>query len=175
MIRKTILLAALATAEAASAEEFGRIKAALDGEAREWFTIAMETDSGTAATATFGAGPMNTGNLHVQGHPRPSFTSTDVLSVDTMFLGTNGDAQQMDVSVMYMPDGMSGPYWQSDGAPGEASLMLETLEIGEAGDIGRASGRFEAEICLKESPAAPLDTTNCRRISGSFDTRVLME
>lgn len=171
----SLLIALLAPASAAISEEFGRIEADFDSEEREWFTISLKQNGQTDASATFGRGRMTT-DLHIQGHPRPVFTASDVFSIDVMFIGgfVPGD-KPASVDIIHLPEGMSGPIWTSEGAPAPVVLIFEALETSEPGEIGRAIGSFEAELCLKASITAEPDTSDCRLISGTFDTQVLME
>lgn len=163
----------LSGALAAAAEEFGRIDATLDGETRAWYTIAMTQGSRTDASATVSTGGV-TSDLHIQGHPRPSFTTSDVLSIDLMYRGNvQSGAEPMSVEVMYMPTGMKPPFWTSDKGASPASVSFDRLSL-ESG-AGRASGTFSATLCIVENMTAEPDTTRCRPIEGRFDTQLLVE
>ena len=157
------------------AGEFGRISAEFGGETREWYSISMEQGGEIAASARMSSGRLTT-DLHIQGHPGPSFTTTDVLSIDAMFIGKFADdATPNSVEVLHLPEGMSGPFWTSEGAPTPASVSFELLETAAAGEIGRTVGSFMAELCRKVTVTAEPDTSDCRPITGTFDTQLLME
>ena len=178
-MRTAIVIAALAIAASAPAqgEEFGRIEANLNGDARTWYTIVLQQGGQRDATATFDTrrvGFATVWNLRVQGHPRPSFTSNDVLSIN---LGSTGDVQPgtftAEAEVMYMPTGMRPPFWTSGEGAGSASVSFETLTVD--GEIGRAAGSFRSTICIKETLMADADPTRCQDIEGWFDTQLLIE
>lgn len=180
-MRTAIVIATLALALAASApaqaEEFGRIDATLNGDARTWYTITLQQGGQRDASATFSSrriGFSSSSDLHIQGHPRPSFTTSDVLSIDLTTVGDIEPGTVADgVEVMYMPTGMRPPFWTSGEGAGSASVSFETLTLD--GEIGRAVGTFQTTVCIKETLMADADPTRCQDIAGRFDTQVLIE
>lgn len=168
-----VFAATLAGPALAAAEEFGRIEATLNGEARTWYTIALTHGGETDASATFSAAPQ-VSDLHLQGHPRPSFTTGDVLSIDLMYIGNVGPgAVPMSAEVTYMPTGMTPPIWTSLPDGSGTTVAFDTLDLD--GDIGHAAGTFAGTVCLVETVASDPDPTRCQRIEGRFDTQVLIE
>lgn len=163
----------LCVAGPAAAEEFGRIEATLNGEVRTWYTIALSRGGARDASATFSAGRF-TSDLHLQGHPRASFTTTDVLSIDVMYQGEyRPGAAPIGASVMYMPTGMTPPFWTSEGTDTPVSVAFEELTLD--GGAGRAVGTFSATLCLVEAIAGDPDSGRCQPIEGRFDTGILVE
>ena len=125
------------------------------------------------ASATFSTGRL-TSDLHIQGHPRPSFTTSDVLSIDLMYRGRfEPGAEPMAIEVMYMPTGMRPPFWTSDQAPSPASVSFDALSLEDG--AGRASGTFSATLCIVETITSEPDTARCQPIEGRFDTQLLIE
>jgi len=157
----------------ASADEFGRIEATLNGEARTWYTLSLTQGGQTDASATFSTGSF-TSDLHMQAHPRPSFTSTDVLSIDLMYQGAyQPGAAPMDIEIMYLPTGMQPPIWTSASTGTPVSVTFDELSLD--GDVGRAVGAFSATLCMVETIGADPDTSQCQPIEGRFDTQVMIE
>ncbi|WP_112322735.1 hypothetical protein [Oceanibium sediminis] len=173
---KTLLLGLVMCLPAAlplSAEEFGRIDGTLNGEPRNWYTISLTQGGQSDASATFSTGGI-TSDLHLQGHPRAAFTTSDVLSIDLMYMGAVEPGKApISVEVMYLPTGMTPPFWSSEEAPAPASVTFEELTLD--GDIGRAVGSFSATLCKVESLTSGANTSQCQQIEGQFDTQVLIE
>lgn len=167
------LPAAVLFGTGAMAESFGTITADYGGESRQWHTITLVAGGTTAASATFDAGRMLS-ELHLQGHPRPAYTTTDVLSIDVSYRSpyTPG-ATPMIIEIIHLPEGMSGPIWTTDRAPTQPKVSFETLDL--ESDTGRAIGSFEATLCFVESLYAEPDLDRCKPIVGSFETNVLIE
>lgn len=110
----------------------------------------------------------------MQGHPQPSFTSTDVLSIDLMYRGEyQPGAAPMEAEVMFLPTGMRPPYWTSNHTETDVSVTFDELALD--GDIGRAVGTFTAKLCKTEVITGAPDTSQCQQVEGRFDTRVLIE
>lgn len=163
----------LCVAIPASADEFGRIEATLNGEARTWYTLTLTLGGQTDASATFSTGSL-TSDLHMQAHPRPSFTTTDVLSIDLMYRGAyQPGADPMDVEIMYMPTGMRPPFWTSSSTGTPVSVTFDELSLDS--DVGHATGTFSATLCIVEALGADPDTSQCQPIEGRFDTKVMIE
>lgn len=157
----------------ATAEEFGRIEATLNGEARTWYTLTMTRDGETDASARFSTNQF-TSDLHLQGHPQPSFTSTDVLSIDLRYSGKyQPGAAPMEAEIMYLPAGMKPPFWTSSQTGTPVSVTFEDLSLD--GETGRAAGTFTATLCMMQTLGGDPDTSQCQPIEGRFDTRVMIE
>lgn len=174
-MRTVVIVAAtcLCTAIPATAEEFGRIEATLNGEARTWYTLTMARGEQAHASATFSTSRFSS-DLHLQGHPRPSFTSTDVLSIDLMYRGEyQSGAAPMEAEIMYLPTGMRPPFWTSNQTGTPVSVTFEELTLD--GDTGRAVGAFTATLCMTEVITDNPDTSQCQPIEGRFDTQVMIE
>ena len=165
--------AALCIGTGAAAEEFGRVEASLDGQSMTWVTLVITQGNETDASATFSVNRFAS-DLHIQGHPRPSFTTSDVLSIDLMYRGDIGPGTTpIEAEITYMPTGMRPPFWTSarSGVPVTISFDVLMLE----GDVGRATGTFSGRICRTEILTDDPDTNDCRQIEGRIDTQVLIE
>lgn len=170
-LRMLAFCAATLVAGAAGADELGIIEADFGGEARVWHTISLEQGGEFHASAEYRKHSGFT-MLNVQGHPEPKFTTSDVLSVNLMWMGDpNPGTAPMTVEVMFMPEGMKGPYWISADAPeaAEADLVVEA-----DGDRGRVSGTFRAMLCRQSDMSTPPDTNDCKTISGTVDSGLLV-
>ena len=156
----------------AFAEQFGTITVTYDGKERQWFTISGKQGGKLIATAEIrSSGPIST--VHIQGHPRPSYTAKDVLSIDLVYLGAaEKDADPTGVEIIHLPDGMSGEIWTSEQSPQATRVIFS--EFNADGDTGRLSGTIEALLCRKATAIAEPDTSNCRPIAGDFDTKILV-
>ncbi|KPP85917.1 MAG: hypothetical protein HLUCCO07_03750 [Rhodobacteraceae bacterium HLUCCO07] len=163
--------ATVAVGAAAADDEFGRIEADYGGETRVWHTISLEQGGEFHASAEYRKTSMIT-TLHVQGHPELKFTTSDVLSIDLTWMGEPkpGEAP-ISVEMMFMPEGMKGPFWISADAPeaAEADLAVEL-----DGDRGRVSGTFSGMLCRQADMTTPPDTSDCKSISGTVDSGLLV-
>lgn len=152
----------------ASAAELGRITAFLDGQEREWHTISMEQGGQNVATASFEQ-TANLAELHLQGHPIPAFTSKDVLSIDVRYLGRyRPDDDPMSIEILYMPDGMGGPFWTSQGAVVRPRFRIVSFDVW--GSIGRVEAAFDGELCLRPIISSATDPSTCKTVSGKVET-----
>ena len=156
----------------AMANEFGQVTATLDGTERTWYTIYIQRGDEITATATLNSG--QTTDLHIQSHPRPAFTTDDVLIVDVMYLGdVSPGGAPFSIEVMYLEKRMSGPIWGSEGAARQPTLAIESLDLGD--DEGHVAGGFSAQLCFIERIGADPDTGKCKDVEGRFDTRLQIE
>ncbi len=174
-MRSVVVAAAtmIGTALPATAEEFGRIEATLNGEDRIWYTLTMTQGGQTDASATFSTSRF-TSDLHLQGHPRPSFTTSDVLSIDLMYRGEyQPGAAPMEAEVIYLPTGMRPPFWTSSRTGTPVTVTFEELTL--EGETGRAVGAFAATLCMTEVLTDDPDPSQCQPIEGRFDTQVMIE
>lgn len=170
-LRAFVIGVALVAPVAGFGEEMGTISGELGGEARSWHTISMEQGGELHSSAELARQNMFT-MLHLQAHPEARFTTKDVLNIDLMWMGDpKPGAAPASVDVMHMPTGMQGPYWTSQDAP-EAAQADFTIE--RDGDRGRVSGTFRATLCRQDSPGAAPDTGDCKAISGTVESGLLV-
>ncbi|MDF0600406.1 hypothetical protein P1J78_06665 [Psychromarinibacter sp. C21-152] len=169
-MRLTVACLLAALPAAALAEEFGTVTVDMGGEARTFYTITAESGGETAATAEFGKQSMFT-TLHIQAHPAPRFTATDVISLDLMWMGDFAPGKAPNsVELIHMPDGMNGPIWTNEGAP---QPIATDLEIDLEG--GTVRGSFGGPLCIRESIAAETDTGTCMEVSGTVESGLLVQ
>ena len=155
---------------AVGAEEAGKITAEIDGTQRVWSVITVTRGDESMISASFN-GSNRLASLSLQGHPEPRFTTTDVLSVEGMwFGGYSADKPVTDVEIIFMPEGMSNPFYTSDQVPEQATITLDTLDVGET--EGRATGSFSGKICRVAKLYEEPDLDDCINLSGTFDTAI---
>ena len=155
------------------AGELGRITAFLDGQERTWHTITMEQLGGDVATASLTLGARLT-ELQVQGHPEPRFSTDDMLSLEVRYLGPYApDATPLSLDIMYMPDGMGGPFWTTRGAPVQPEIDILVLDVW--GGFGRLQAVFSGRLCLRRIISSATDPTTCKQVSGLIDTRLVVD
>lgn len=167
MIRVCAALALLALPGIAAAEEIGTIAATLGGEAKSWHVRdGAGTGTGGAAAEYKDRGTFKT--LHLEAHGDGP-AAAEMLSLDVLIMGRMlPDSGQVDI--LYLPGDQQGPFWTSDRAPTPAKITFETFETTEP--QGRVKGRFEGEVCFKQSVFTPPDASRCQPVSGVFDSPV---
>lgn len=166
--RVTAIVYSLVIPTAIWAEGVGTINANFGGEQREWHIISVTRGSETIITAGYRDHRMLP-TLSLQGHPEPSFTVTDVLSISGSWFGGYSESKPIsEVEIIFMPNGMSKPFYTSDQVPGDPVITLERFEKGD--ETGHASGTFSGKVCLVPELYAEPDLNDCKEISGNFDT-----
>lgn len=157
----------------AAAGELGYLGARLGDTERLWFTITTERRGRTDASAMIRLGPRLT-EIHVQGYPGREFTSRDVFSVETRYIGHFAPGMvPMSVDILYMPDGMGGPFWTSNGAG--FAPVVRVLELDVWGAVGEMDMLFFGELCLKPYISAATDPETCREVSGRVVTELFVQ
>ena len=73
----------------------------------------------------------------------------------------SADTAPAGITIDIRPEGVTGPGWQSDGAPHPPKLMLERLDLD---DSGRMEAKFVASLCRSDAP------TTCKLVEGRIDT-----
>lgn len=167
-----LLAATVATAAilpgSLAAQELGRITGHLDGAARVWHTIRMTQMGRTVASAGIAQGPRLT-EIGIQGHPEPRFATEGMLTLDIRYPGAYvPGAEPLSVDILYMPQGMGGPFWTSDGAPRRPNVEIVLLDVW--GNFGRLRAAFAGQLCLRKIISSATDPENCREITGVVDT-----
>lgn len=156
----------------ASAEQFGTVSFTMDGVEQEWFTISEGTGEDMAASASLKSGE-RLSNLSIQAHPAPKFSSKNVLDIDLTFFGANApDKAPNFVDVIYTTNGMRAPFYSNKGSAVAPTATVEFTD--EAGNLARIKGTFTATLCLAKDLYGDVDTSDCRDVSGSFDTGILL-
>jgi len=152
------------------AKEVGQINAVFDGEERQWYVISVERGDQTVLTASL-SNLKRLPSLSLQGHTTPRFSNADVLSINASWFGAYDPAKApASVEIIFMPKGMSNPFYTSDQVPEAPELTIETMEFDDAS--GRAKGSFSGKVCLVPKLYEAPDLDNCKTISGTFDTGI---
>ncbi|WP_425049574.1 hypothetical protein [Psychromarinibacter sp. S121] len=163
---------AMAVSQAA-AGDLGRITAFLDGDPIVWHTITMQQGGRTVATASVTQGARLT-EVYVQGHPEPAFGTAKLFTLEARYVGPYAaGVLPLSVDIMYMPDGMGGPFWTSRGATRAPSLDIVALDVW--GNFGRLEAVFEGELCLRRIISSATDPATCRTVSGLIETEIFAE
>lgn len=150
--RQLFLAFCVAATPALALDSVGTVTAYLDGADLEWEVLRMEDGATMAQVSDIGPltiidiNAMGDGNFHInlvfEGEP----------SVDTAPAG---------ITIDIRPEGLTGPGWQSDGAPYPPRLLLERLDLdGE----DRLEAKFVASLCRSDAP------TTCKLVEGRIDT-----
>ena len=156
----------------AVSEILGRIEARLGDAEMAWNTITGTRGNGTMATASLRLGPRLT-ELHIEGFPGADFTSQGVLSLDLRYLTPySPDRAPLAVDILYMPDGMGGPFWTSDGA--SMAPVVRVLSLDVWGAVGRVDALFAADLCLRPIISSATDPDTCRALSGRVETELFV-
>lgn len=176
MKRITVFLAiaAMTTAPAVAQEavEVGKIEASFDGKTIVQPTVhALEGGKQVPGTAHMVVQPPMSSSLSIQGH-RPGDGQLG-LEVNFMTLQPGPKTAPSLVAVTYKPK-EPGQFWTSEDTPTLPSVTFTTLETKDEGKA-RAVGTFKAQLCFSKGYDQPVDTGNCRPITGRFDTRVFVE
>lgn len=152
------------------ADQIGEVSATFDGSERQWYTLERTVGEQTAASASF-RNTKRLSSLNIQAHPEPRFSNVGVLSISASWFGTFelGKAP-VSVEVLYLPEGMSNPFYTSDQVTDGATLAIESINLDEGS--GHITGRFTAKLChVTELYEAP-DMGDCKDIDGAFDTKL---
>jgi hypothetical protein len=166
----TILL--VAPGRAAS-QGLGRIEARIGDTDMRWQTITTARTRGTEASAAIRFGPRLT-EIQIQGYPGAEFTSSDAISVDVRYLGPYApDAVPMSVDILYMPEGMGGPFWTSNGATIAPTVRVLALDVW--GAFGRIDLLFAGELCLRMIISAATDPGRCQEVTGRIETDLFVD
>lgn len=163
-------LAAGLTPLCALADEVGQVTATLGGEERTWYAISVKRGEETASTASL-KNSKRLSSLTIQAHPEPRFTTSDVLSLDADWFGLAAAGKApTTVEILYLPQGMSNPFYTTDQVETRPVMTFDTLAID--GETGQTAGSFTARLCrvakLYEAP----DTSDCLDLEGRFDTQL---
>lgn len=170
MKRAILIVAFLAACPAALwAEEVGQINADLDGEARRWFVISVTKGDRTALSASF-RDDKRLPRLSLQGHTEPRYSSADVLHVTAFWFGDYDPEKKPTAEIIFMPDGMSKPFYTSDQLEEKPTLTVDSMEWSDG--AGQVTGSFSGKICLVSKLYETPDPEDCKTISGTFDTRI---
>ena len=165
----TVMGACLALTQpvlAQTAEPIGALVAKIDGTSYQGETLSVPSEG--SATASFQSfGPVT--RVTIQAHdPEAESRMHNVLALEVSLMGDSASASQMDKTVSWWPEGMSAPFYISEGNEAEIQVIFDTLSFADGGSA--ASGSFTALLCRKEDFFSEADRDDCKRVEGTFDT-----
>ena len=151
-------------------EEIGTLQATFAAEEITQPTVIATSGGQRSATAFMAVIGGTLYSLSLAGHSMDN--SRLDIQASYMQVQPSPQATPFDQTISYSPNG-TGERWTSEDAPTRPNLTFTTLEMD--GEEGRAVGSFSALLCFAESYGSDPDTSNCRQIVGSFDTRFFVE
>ncbi|SMH38015.1 hypothetical protein [Maritimibacter sp. HL-12] len=144
----------------------GTVEATLDGTRYSGETLSVPSE-GTATSEFAAFGPVT--SVTIQAHdPQADSIMQNVLSIEFSLMGEDASASMMDASVSWWPEGMSQPFFHSEGSEAELTVALEALSLEDG--AASAKGRFSARICRKDGFVAEADLSDCMPVEGVFET-----
>ncbi len=160
----------IAASNAGLAEQIGTVSLTLDGETEEWFTASGKVGDNTAYTVSFT--PSNRlSKLNIQAHPEPKISAKDFMAISVSYFGEyEAGKSPMNVEVLYLPEGMSNPFYTSAGLPTKPTVEVEAMEFDEG--FGQIIGTFGATVCKVQGLYEDPNTDDCIEISGRFDSQI---
>jgi len=157
---------------ATAAEQLGTVSIIWDGEAQDWFTISDGTGDALIASASLKSGE-RLSSISIQAHPKPKFSSKNVLSISLTYLGAFvPDTPPTGAEFIYTTNGMRPPFYTSAGAPVAPTVTVEGYEATQ--QDGQLTGTFSATLCLANDLYGDVDTNDCKELSGSFNTGIVL-
>lgn len=156
-------------AQALKTEEIGKITATFESKTITQSTVLVKgKEKGNTAylllTGSFS-------NLNLAGYSKDN--SRLGIEVDYLSLQPTAETTPLSVTISYIPPRPGKEFWTSDEAPTPAQITFTTFET--QGEEGRVAGTYQAELCRAESIGAEPDTSNCRPIEGTFDSKFFVE
>lgn len=145
----------------------GAINATIGGEAYAGETLDVPSE-GTSTADFQSFGPVTT--LSIQAHdPQAESIMHNVVAIEISIMGEGTSASIMDgSSISWWPDGMSVPFYLSDGSGVVPEVNIDDLSLEDG--AGFIKGSFSALICRYEKILEEPDMDDCRPVEGSFDT-----
>ncbi|WP_417268761.1 hypothetical protein [Celeribacter sp.] len=157
---------------ATAAEQLGTVSIIWDGEAQDWFTISDDSGDALIAWASLKNGE-RLSSISIQAHPNPRFSSKNILSISLTYLGAfEPDTPPNEAEFIYTTNGMRPPFYTSAGAPIAPTVTIEGYEATQ--QDGQLTGTFSATLCLAKDLYGDVDTNDCKDLSGSFSTGILL-
>ncbi|MCH8501739.1 MAG: hypothetical protein LAT77_07500 [Aliidiomarina sp.] len=167
--RKVVLVAsmlALLTGCSNAAEGVGEVTAEFDDERYRGITLGETRDHQASATwSSFG--PVTI--LNLQAHdPQAESMMKNVFTLEISVMEASNSPQVNSASFSYWPEGMGHKFYSS-----EETAVTVTLETYRLGENAHAVGTFSGRMCAKASFYSEADTSDCKDVSGTFDTQLL--
>jgi hypothetical protein len=169
LITLGVCLLTLAGCSAAAKDGIGQIEAEIGGEDYHGITLG-KTSEHAASAELMTMGPMTM--VSMQAHDLDTGGIMDnVVNLKVSLMGASANAQIIEAEVSYWPEGMGSPFYISTGANVPLSIEWDRLEVGEE---PFAAGSFSGELCLQADFYTPADTTNCKSITGTFSSALVV-
>ncbi|MDF1716040.1 MAG: hypothetical protein P1U75_05125 [Antarcticimicrobium sp.] len=151
-MKRLFLALGFVATPAVALDSVGTVTAYLDGADRRWEVLRM--DDGAAMVQVNDIGPLTLIDINAMGDGH--------FHINLIFEGEpSADTAPAGITIDIRPEGVTGPGWQSDGAPHPPKLMLERLDLD---DSGRMEAKFVASLCRSDAP------TTCKFVEGWIDT-----
>ncbi|WP_411359486.1 hypothetical protein [Pseudidiomarina salilacus] len=161
-------LLALLVGCSAAAEGIGNVTAEFDGTRYSGITLGDTSEHQASATLrNFGSMTM----LNLQAHD----TSADsmmknVFNIEIGLSSSGSSPQVMSAQFSYWPNGMGEKFYSS-----EETAVKVTFEQFSAGEDAKAVGTFSGRMCAKADFYSAADTSDCKEVTGTFDTQLVNE
>ncbi|WP_366554950.1 hypothetical protein [Aquibaculum sediminis] len=144
----------------------GEVVAIIDATSYRGETLEVPSE-GTSTAEVRSFGPVN--SVSIQAHdPESDSIMRNVLSIELTLMGSDASAALTGASVSWWPEGMSEPFYLSEGSGTEVEAEVDSLAL--ESEAPAVQGRFSALVCRADSFFSEVDTGDCRTVEGTFDT-----
>lgn len=151
-----------------AAEGVGVITAQLDDEHYHGITLG-ETRNHQASATWSRFGPVTI--LNLQAHdPEAESMMLNVFNLEISLTDRGGSPQVDSATFSYWPEGMNNTFYSS-----EESEVTVTFESFTLDDNAHVVGTFSGQMCAKSSFFSEPDTSDCKNVTGTFDTVLVNE
>lgn len=151
-MKRLVLALCLAATPAVARDSIGTVTAYVNGADHIWDVLRME--GGATMAQVNDIGPMTLIDINAMGDGN--------FHINLIFEGEpSAESAPAGINIDISPEGMTGPAWQSEGAPYAPRLSIERLDLGGA---GRMEAGFVASLCRSDAP------TTCETVVGRIDT-----
>lgn len=150
------------------AQVVGQVDAIWQGWLKSWRVVTIDRQSGPVHAAEFG--PVRLGyEIAIQAFADAAQPTRDSISFEFLLVQKEGQGSVFQAGdMLYLPQGMSGPFWSSRGSP----FTLEVLHFDAWGDVGTLEAVFDGTLCQRARLSEPVDRDNCRTINGFISTKL---
>lgn len=150
------------------AQEVGQVQAQWGGALTSWAVVTTARQAGPVYAAEFD--PVRLGyEVTVQAVADAARPRQDTISFELLLVQQPGGGHGFQAGdILYLPGGMSGPFWTSRNSP----LTVEVLHFDLWGDVGALEAVFDGTLCHRAQMSAPVDRENCQAINGFLTTEL---
>jgi len=162
-----LLLVCLLTGQG-HAQEVGQVDANWRGGPKSWQVVTIERLSVPVHAGEFD--PVRLGyEIAIQAVADAQDPNRDTISFELLLVQQEGQGSVLQAGdMLYLPKGMSGPFWTSRGNP----FTFEVLYFDVWGNVGNLEAVFDGTLCHRARLSAPVDRDNCHAINGFLSTRL---